>query len=237
MSHNDNSIAPEIRIGIIRRFIQILVLFGILASILLVSSGRTGWLWAWVYIGIYIGSTAFNSIMLFKRRPEVIAERSKTQMKHDWDKVIGGLWALLYFFAIPLVAGLDVRYQWTMDQSLYVHLSGAICFFAGLAFFSWALLENAFFVTVSRIQNDRDQTVCTSGPYQYIRHPGYLGAIIQGLVAPLLLGSLWALIPGFLAALLMTVRTAKEDRLLQRDLVGYKTYAQRTRYRIFPGVW
>ena len=80
---------------IIRRFIQILVLFGILASILLVSSGRIGWLWAWVYIGIYIGSTVFNSIVLLKRRPEVIAERSKTQMKHDRDKVIGGFWVLL----------------------------------------------------------------------------------------------------------------------------------------------
>ena len=76
-----------------------------------------------------------------------------------------------------------------------------------------------------------------SGPYQYIRHPGYLGAIIQGLAAPMLLGSFWALVPGFLSALLMTVRTAMEDKMLQQELIGYEAYVQQTKYRIFPGIW
>ncbi|WP_294344076.1 isoprenylcysteine carboxylmethyltransferase family protein [Prosthecochloris sp.] len=234
---NNNSITPAVRIGIVRRFIQILVLFGILSAVLLFSSGHTDWLWAWVFIGIYIGSTVFNSIALLKRRPEIIAERSMTQIEHGWEKLIGGLWALLYFLAVQLIAGLDMRYGWSADIPLNVHIVGVICFFTGTGLFSWALLENAFFTTASRIQKERGQTVCMSGPYQYIRHPGYLGAIIQSFAAPMLLGSFWALIPGFLSALLMIVRTKMEDKMLRQELIGYEAYAERTKYRVFPGIW
>lgn len=79
--------------------------------------------------------------------------------------------------------------------------------------------------------------MCTTGPYRFVRHPGYVGAIVQAFGAPLLLGSLWALIPGALAALLMIVRTALEDRMLRAELAGYAEYAQQVRFRLLPGIW
>ncbi|HEY6073427.1 MAG TPA: isoprenylcysteine carboxylmethyltransferase family protein, partial [Anaerolineales bacterium] len=101
----------------------------------------------------------------------------------------------------------------------------------------WAMVSNAFFVATVRIQTDRQQTVSSGGPYRYVRHPGYLGALLLHLGVPFMLNSLWALIPAILIALVLIVRTAMEDQTLHAELPGYKEYAQRVRYRLLPGVW
>jgi protein-S-isoprenylcysteine O-methyltransferase Ste14 len=88
-----------------------------------------------------------------------------------------------------------------------------------------------------RIQSDRGQAVCRSGPYRFVRHPGYVGFILQSLGTPLLLGSKWALLPGLITVALMVIRTALEDRFLQGELPGYREYVGQVRYRLVPGVW
>jgi protein-S-isoprenylcysteine O-methyltransferase Ste14 len=88
-----------------------------------------------------------------------------------------------------------------------------------------------------RIQEERGQQVIDSGPYAWVRHPMYLGIIVLMLSIPLILGSLWALIPGGLIGALFTVRTALEDRTLQQELPGYPEYARRIRYRLLPWIW
>jgi protein-S-isoprenylcysteine O-methyltransferase Ste14 len=107
----------------------------------------------------------------------------------------------------------------------------------GLGLGGWAMLANAYFSTAVRIQSDRGQTVCRSGPYRFVRHPGYVGFMLQSLGTPLLLGSSWALIPGITAVALMAIRTSWEDRMLQAELPGYPDYAQQVRYRLVPGIW
>ena len=76
-----------------------------------------------------------------------------------------------------------------------------------------------------------------TGPYKYVRHPMYTGAILFSICSPLLLGSWWALIPGGTAALAMFVRTILEDRTLQAELPGYREYAAQVHHRLLPGVW
>lgn len=97
--------------------------------------------------------------------------------------------------------------------------------------------SNPYFYATVRVQEERGHQTITSGPYQYVRHPGYVGAILWIISAPLVLGSWWALIPGGLTAALLIVRTALEDRSLQAELTGYAEYAGRVRYRLLPGVW
>jgi protein-S-isoprenylcysteine O-methyltransferase Ste14 len=96
---------------------------------------------------------------------------------------------------------------------------------------------NAFFSAVVRIQTDRGHQVADRGPYRFIRHPGYLGAIAFSLGVPLLLESWWALIPGLMSVILFLVRTHLEDQTLQEELPGYSEYAQKVRFRLFPGFW
>ena len=99
------------------------------------------------------------------------------------------------------------------------------------------MVANAFFVATVRIQTDRNQMVISSGPYRYVRHPGYAGTILLHLAMPFMLNSLWALIPAGLIVLVLIVRTALEDKTLHDELLGYKEYAARVRYRLLPGVW
>ena len=229
--------AADLRRGLWRRFLQIGLLFAVLTGLLLGAAGHPDWFWAWIYIGVYLIGTLVNSLLLLRRSPETIVERGKAAEMVTWDRWVGGLWGSTYFLALPMVAGLDQRLGWSGDLPLAIHLAGLGCFIAGFALFGWALVENAFFATVARLQRDRGQRVCSSGPYRLVRHPGYLGALLQCLAVPLVLGSLWALLPGFAAAALMVLRTFLEDRMLSRDLEGYRSYLKRVTYRLLPGIW
>ncbi len=229
--------AADIRRGIRRRLTQVALLLAAQLAILLAAAGDPVWLWAWVYLALYLAGATLNTAALLRRNPAMLAERGRAAGMQTWEKRIGGAWALAYFLALPAVAGLDVRFGWSPPVALSAHLAGALPFVAGGALVSWAMLENAFFATVARLQPERGQTVCDSGPYRWVRHPGYLGAVLQGLSAPLLLGSLWALVPAVAAAALMTLRTAFEDRMLRHGLAGYPAYAARVRWLLLPGVW
>jgi protein-S-isoprenylcysteine O-methyltransferase Ste14 len=223
--------------GILARLGQVIVLLAFQAAVLFLAAGRLDWAWAWVFMGIYLVGVCTMGAFLMRTNPETIAERGKARGMRDWDKLVGGLWSLAQFIAIPLVAGLDVRYGWPPEVSLVWHVVGAVLFALGLGIFGWAMITNAYFATVARIQDDRGQTVCRSGPYQFVRHPGYIGAILQSLGIPLLLGSWWALIPGVTAVVLMSIRTYLEDRMLQAELPGYKDFTREVRYRLVPGIW
>ena len=99
------------------------------------------------------------------------------------------------------------------------------------------MATNRFYGRYVRIQTDRGHTVVTTGPYRCVRHPAYAGLILFMLATALALESLWALIPAGLVAAVLVVRTVLEDRTLRSELLGYDDYAQRTRYRLVPGVW
>lgn len=136
-----------------------------------------------------------------------------------------------------IIAGLDVRFQWTASMPLAVHISGSIVVVIGHALFLWAMAANAFFSQGARIQSERNQEVVDSGPYRFVRHPGYAGVILYSITTPILLGSMWALITGILSAILFGVRTRLEDKMLMTELPGYREFAQRTSFRLLPGVW
>jgi protein-S-isoprenylcysteine O-methyltransferase Ste14 len=178
-----------------------------------------------------------NGTIMLRTSPETIAERGRPEEMKDWDKVVGGLCALAIYFALPLVAGLDVRFGWARELSAAWHIAGAVVFAVGLGLAGWAMIANAYFSTAVRIQSDRGQTVCRTGPYRFVRHPGYVGFILQSLGTPVLLGSWWALIPGLTAAALMIIRTSLEDRMLQAELPGYRDFVREVRYCLVPGIW
>jgi protein-S-isoprenylcysteine O-methyltransferase Ste14 len=139
--------------------------------------------------------------------------------------------------AVLVICGLDERFGWSPPLSLAVHVLGAAGFVLGQLLFTWAMASNVFFSTMVRLQAERGQAVASSGPYRYVRHPGYVGYTVAALGNALLLGSLWGLVPAAVVGVGMVVRTALEDRTLQEQLEGYKEYAQRVRYRLVPGIW
>lgn len=227
---------PHVTRGVLARAAQIALMFVLIGFILFAAAGRLDWAWGWLYLAIYLVSTLVNAWFL-RSSPELVAERGQPADVPTWDRVIGGLWALAQFVALPLVAGLDVRFGWTGSVDVAWHVAGAVIFAAGLGLFGWALTTNAWFSTVARVQPERGHAVCRDGPYRIVRHPGYSGGILQSLGSPLLLGSVWALVPATVAVALMVARTRLEDRMLTIGLAGYPAYARDVRYRIAPGIW
>jgi protein-S-isoprenylcysteine O-methyltransferase Ste14 len=108
---------------------------------------------------------------------------------------------------------------------------------AGIAVTAWSQAMNPFFEPGVRIQSERHQRVIDRGPYRFLRHPGYIAALFLFFRMALALGSFWALVPAALAAALLVLRTALEDRLLRAELPGYDDYSRRVRWRLVPGVW
>jgi protein-S-isoprenylcysteine O-methyltransferase Ste14 len=89
----------------------------------------------------------------------------------------------------------------------------------------------------STTQTERGHHVVASGPYGWIRHPGYAGALLTYLATPFFLDSRWALLPAMFITIVLIVRTSLEDKTLQNELEGYRSYAEQVRYRFLPGVW
>jgi len=137
----------------------------------------------------------------------------------------------------PLVAGLDARFGWSPPFNLPTKILSLVIILAGYVLGSYALLENRFFSCMVRIQTERGHQVVSSGPYRWMRHPGYAGVLLENLTTPVFLDSRWTFLPvGFLMVILV-IRTALEDRVLQDELAGHADYARRVRYRLLPGIW
>ncbi len=220
--------------NIIRRLIQVTISILLMGILLFVSAGTINWPYAWILI---IASVLLIIINAFIFPKELISERgSKKENIERWDKVVSGL-LILPWILIYVVAGLDHRLVWTPQYSSLIHLTGLIFFILGSAVVSWAMISNHYFSTAVRIQYDRGHQVAEAGPYQIIRHPGYMGMIVYHCFTPILLGTLWALIPAFLASVLFMIRTAKEDKTLKTKLEGYQEYSRKVKYRLFPKIW
>jgi protein-S-isoprenylcysteine O-methyltransferase Ste14 len=153
-----------------------------------------------------------------------------------WDLILLAVLFPAIVIEIPF-ATLDAGRMGWSDVPLWVVLIGYGLLIGGIAVTTWAQAVNPFFEPGVRIQKERAQRVIMSGPYKFVRHPGYTAAIAIFIGIPLAIGSWWALLPAALAIALLVVRTHWEDRLLYAELSGYADYARRTRYRLLPGLW
>jgi protein-S-isoprenylcysteine O-methyltransferase Ste14 len=240
---NDNAsvrqeMSPEVRRGVVSWIVKALVGLVFFAALLLLAAGRWDWVWAWVFTGLFAVASIVHVLILIPTNPELLAQRSRGIREEggkSWDKIITSFAAGLLPMTSWVISGLDVRFGWSPSMPLALHLGGVIGFALGWALVLWATASNAFFSTTVRIHSGH--SVQTGGPYQFIRHPGYVGAIVYQLATPFLLGSWWALIPMILSVPLYVLRTVLEDKMLQEELGGYQDYARQVRYRLLPGVW
>lgn len=223
-----------------RQWIRLAVAYLLAPLILLLCGGDLGWWHAWVYSLLIVAAGIGGRIWAERRHPGLMAERQNIeniQNAKSWDKVLAPLMAVSVVFPMVIVAGLDHRYQWTPEFPLWSTTTGFVLITLGYAFADWALAENRFFSSVVRIQTERGHVVCDTGPYQFVRHPGYAGNILALFGIVLALNSLWALIPAAVALIITVIRTGLEDKTLQEELSGYREYARRVRFRLIPGIY
>jgi protein-S-isoprenylcysteine O-methyltransferase Ste14 len=208
-----------------------------LMAILLISAGRWDYWQAWCLTGLSMILLAVN-LVLMRNAPDVINERlAPGKGGKNWDKLLVSTVSLLTVFSM-IIGGLDSgRYGWSPIFNWLLYGLFFFLYILGQALFFWSMKTNRFFSSLVRIQKDRDHKVCQEGPYQFVRHPGYLGWIIYTILTPLILGSLWGLIPQGMAFILMLVRTQLEDDTLRKELPRYIEYTNKVKYRLVPGIW
>jgi len=219
--------------------VQLVLVLVVMPLLPMIISGAWGWWEAWAYAIISFFGFIISRALASRRHADLLVERTNSMGMEDakpWDKILAPSMAL--GSVIPLiVAGLDKLFGWTRPFTSNTKIIALIVVVLGYILGSWALVENKFFSGVVRIQTDRDHHVVTTGPYRFVRHPGYAGAFWMYLATPILLDSFWALIPTVLLIGVLILRTSLEDRTLQAELPGYKEFTQKTRYRLFLGIW
>jgi len=206
-------------------------------AVIFISAGRFIY-WpglVYVVIGLFMFILSFTALRVDS---DLMIERSKPgEGAKQWDKLILGL-SFLATIGMYILAGLDSgRYHWSPDFHRSLFITGIVLTISGQLLFLIAQKQNKFFSSTVRIQTDRGHTVCETGLYKVVRHPAYLGSVIQAVGFPLLFGSLWSIIPVGISIILLITRTYFEDKTLKNELKGYTEYTQKTRYRLIPYLW
>jgi protein-S-isoprenylcysteine O-methyltransferase Ste14 len=222
-----------------RVVLQVLFFIVVIPCLPLLISWRWDWWEAWVYAILSILGFAISRALAARRHPDLLAERARF-LQHEnaesWDRLLAPLVGLGGGL-IPLVAGLDALFDRSPAFNLPLKILALVIILAGYALGTYALIENRFFSGMVRIQTERGHRVVSSGPYGWVRHPGYAGALLTNLATPVFLDAPWAFLPVVFLTVVLVIRTELEDRTLQNRLEGYRDYARRVRYRLLPGVW
>jgi protein-S-isoprenylcysteine O-methyltransferase Ste14 len=223
---------------LLKTLVWTVVSFLILALVLFLPAGTVLWPAGWIFLILLLGFTLVNTGLLFKSNPGLLQERlslSQPNQKTS-DKVLTAVNALLvpaWAILMPLDA---VRFHWS-HMPLFLQIVGAIVL---VSFFPLAILtfrENAFLATMVRVQQERGQTVISTGPYHYVRHPLYSSALLFFLGTPLLLGSWYGLLFAPILIAGLVGRTLLEEHVLREELPGYDVYMAQVKYRFIPYVW
>ena len=215
--------------------LRVALFVGALGAILFGTAGRLDLPFFWAYLAVLTG---FGVAMLLTISPELLEERRKPAERGRDNVTLLRVGALVVFLSEWVIAGLDVgRFHWSDTVPPALQVVGLLAFAAVFANWFWAMHTNPFFSAAVRIQHDRGHYVVRSGPYRFVRHPGYAVFVLLGWGGPLALGSWWAVVPHLLVVVVFIRRAAMEDRVLREELEGYAAYAATVRYRFVPGIW
>jgi protein-S-isoprenylcysteine O-methyltransferase Ste14 len=221
-----------------KRWVQAPIFIALWACALFVSAGQLHWVRGWIYMGLYVVGMSIAAVVIWRFNPSLIGARAN--WRHSDTKPFDKVFLALFLPVLVgqlVVAGLDAaRYRWSSLPAACLY-TGSMLFVGAVSLMAWTLVVNPYAESTVRIQTDRGHRVITSGPYRFVRHPMYTGALFMYVATPLVLGSLWALAFTGVLIVLFVWRTVLEDRTLRNELPGYQEYAARTRYRLLPKVW
>lgn len=188
---------------------------------------------AWLWLAILFLPLMGMFIYLVKRDPALLERRIRTgEQRPEQRRIIA--FSALYMILIFAFPGFDKRFGWSSVPTWLVLLADVFVLVAFLLNFL-VIRVNSYASRVVEIQEG--QQVITTGPYAFVRHPMYLSIILIMLATPVALGSWWGVLPVVPFIFLLAARAKNEEELLVDELKGYREYMQKTRHRLFPGIW
>ena len=212
--------------------------FGIAFFLVLVfgTAGTWDYWQGWAFLAVFALSTIAFTVYLALYDKPLLERRLKAGPWHERErsqKIVVSL-IMISFFAFIILPVLDYRHRLSPVPAWLSIAGDAIIVLSYLAIF-WVIKTNSW--AASNIRVEADQKVVDTGPYAYVRHPMYAGAVWLFVGIPLALGSWWsiALVIPFIPVLLW--RLLDEERILARDLPGYADYMRRVKHHLIPYVW
>lgn len=197
-----------------------------------VLAGRWDVPWIWATVGV---ASALGLAVTLVIDPELVRERRRPG-PGGFDRLTRTIVGACVG-AEMVVAGLDVgRFHWSDGVPVAVRAAGVTLFALGFGLVGWAVAVNRFFSSIVRIQTERGHRLVTTGPYRFVRHPGYLGMLMAYPVLGVAMGSWWTLVPGAVCAAAVLRRLRVEDRYLLAHFPGYRDYAAAVKGRLIPGM-
>jgi protein-S-isoprenylcysteine O-methyltransferase Ste14 len=211
----------------------------VFALALFLAAGTVAWPAGWAFLVLFFGFTVALSLWLLRHDPGLLTERMTGIGKPDqktWDKVFFVV-AEMLFLAWLIVMPLDaVRLHWSHVPT-WLQAVGVLLMLGSFYLFFLTFRENAYLSPAVRVQTEREQTVVSTGPYHYVRHPMYATALIMMVGTTFLLGSWVGLLPVLVLAVAIALRAVREERTLRAELPGYDAYMAQVKYRLIPYVW
>lgn len=191
----------------------------------------------WVFFATLGISSTAATVYIAIHDPKLFARRltmGPAAEKRRTQKIITTA-GLPVFVAAFVAMVFDHRFGWSPAAPAWVSIAGDIFIVLGLYVYYLVTRENSYAAaTVGVVEG---QTVCSTGPYAFLRHPMYAGALLVFLGAPLALGSWWGLLIVPVGAAGFVWRLMDEEKVLSNDLPGYAEYLRQVRYRLVPYVW
>lgn len=225
---------------IFNRVKQNTLMLATMGALFFILAGKLNLVGFWAYVATVLIYQVISLLILVPGHPEYIelaqVRKARRTDAKRWDQALVFIMMGTTFLMYALAA-LDVGRYHISELSLWYLLPGILLYCAGSALNQWAMLHNPHFESRGRIQTDRDHAVMTTGPYRWVRHPGYLGSILGLLSFPLILGSGLAFTGALLCSVGTVIRTYLEDKTLHGELPGYANDAQTIRHRLIPLVW
>ena len=200
---------------------------------LFLPAGTLDYPGAWLFIALLFIPMTIMGTVLILRAPELLKKRLDGKEKAKTQKGVVSLSALM-FPATFLLCAFDFRFGWS-NVPRYAVITASIVFLIGYAAYAEVMRENAYLSRKIEIQDG--QRIVDTGLYGIVRHPMYLATLLMFISMPIILGSLFGLIPMLLYPILIVIRLLDEEKLLTSELSGYREYKDKVHYRLIPFVW
>jgi protein-S-isoprenylcysteine O-methyltransferase Ste14 len=228
----------NLRINLKSMAVQAGIVLIVYALPIFLPGGLRAWPAGWIFLIIWFGFWLVELAWLLKHNPALFQERMRVSAadQKGWDRIFP-LLINLTLFAWLLYISFDVlRWHWS-PVPVWLQIGGAIIMVCSFALFFLTFRENSFLSPVVRLQAERGQTVISTGPYQYVRHPMYAAMGLVVISAPQLLGAWYGTLMGFIFMLVLARRSVLEERSLRQELPGYTAYMERVKFRLVPYIW
>ena len=215
-------------------YLSVAIFFALLFLAIFLPAGRLNFWNGWLYWLVFCIPTFMITAYFLQNDPALIERRIRPAETRPAQIVGQSMAAILFFGGIIILPSLDYRFEWSFVPP-WISMLGAVVVFGGFVIVFIVFKSNTF---ASRsIEHMEGQQVIFTGLYSIVRHPMYSGAILIIFATPVVLGSVLGLVPAVLLFFIIVLRIHDEEKMLKTELIGYKEYCEKVRFRLIPYVW